>query len=92
MQIFKSEIEYLGHLVSGNGFSPMKQTVKFIRDLAATTNITETIIIIGLIVTIGNSLLKYLQVCWNKVYPISIHRQAFVASLLQPLGQVYGLI
>ena len=35
------------------------------------------------------SILKYLQVCWNKVYPTFIHRQAFVASILKPLHQLY---
>ena len=38
---FKKEIEYLGHLVSGEGISPMKQIIKAITDLAPTTNITE---------------------------------------------------
>ena len=32
MQFFKKEIEYLGHLVSGEGISPMKQKIKAIID------------------------------------------------------------
>ena len=31
---FKKEIEYLGHLVSGEGMSPVKQKIKAITDLA----------------------------------------------------------
>ena len=41
MQIFKNQMEYLGHLVSWKGIFPMKQKVKSITDLAPTTNITE---------------------------------------------------
>ena len=40
MQIFKKEIEYLGHLVSGEDVSPIKQKIKVITDLAL-TNITK---------------------------------------------------
>ena len=40
-QLFKKEIEYLGHLVSDQGMSPMKQKIKAITDLAPTTNVTE---------------------------------------------------
>ena len=40
-EFFKKEIEYLGHLVSGQGISPMKQKIKAINDLVPTTNITE---------------------------------------------------
>ena len=43
------EIEHLGHLVSGQDISPMKQKIKAIMDLAPTTNITEAHHIIGLI-------------------------------------------
>ena len=48
-QFFKKEIEYLGHLVSGEGISPLKQTIKAITDLAPTTNLTEARHIIGLV-------------------------------------------
>ena len=48
-EFYKNEIEYLGHLVSGQGISPMKQKIKAIADLAPTTNITKVQHIIGLI-------------------------------------------
>ena len=48
-KFFKNEIEYLGHLVSGQGLSPMRQKIKVITDLAPTTNITEAWHTIGLI-------------------------------------------
>ena len=40
-EFFKKEIEYLGHLVSGQGISPMKQKIKPITELAPATNIPE---------------------------------------------------
>ena len=40
-EFFQNEIEYLWHLVSGKGISPMKQKVKIIMDLASATNISE---------------------------------------------------
>ena len=46
---FKSEIEYLGHLVSEKGISSLTQKVKVITDLASATNISEPRHIIGLI-------------------------------------------
>ena len=48
-EFFKNEIEYLGHLVSGQGISPMRQKNKAITDLAPATNITEAQHKIGLI-------------------------------------------
>ena len=48
-EFFKNEIEYLGHLVSGQEISPMRQKIKAIMDLAPTTNITEARHMIGLI-------------------------------------------
>ena len=48
-KFLKSEIEYLGHLISGKGISPMKHKVKAISDLAPTTNIREGRHMIGLI-------------------------------------------
>ena len=50
-EFFKCKIEYLGHLVSGKGISPMKQKAKAITitDLAPATNITEARHMIGLI-------------------------------------------
>ena len=50
MQYFKREIEYLGHLVSGKGISPMKQKVKGTTGLAPAANSTEArhrIVLIG---------------------------------------------
>ena len=44
----KSEIEYLGHLVSEKGIFPMKQKVKAITELVPATNIIEARYIIGL--------------------------------------------
>ena len=35
-------------------------------------------------------ILKYLQVCWNKVYPIFIHRQAILASILKHFVRSMG--
>ena len=49
MCVFKNEIEYLGHLVSGQGISSMRQKIKAITDLVPTTNITEARHMIGLI-------------------------------------------
>ena len=49
MQIFKNKIEYLGHIVSGQGIYPMRQKIKAITNLAPTTNITEAQHMIGLI-------------------------------------------
>ena len=48
-EFLKKKIEYLGHLVSDQGISPMKQKIKAITDLAPTTNITEAQDMIGLI-------------------------------------------
>ena len=48
-KFFRSEKEYLGHLVSGKGISQMEQKVKAITDLAPATNITEARQMIGLI-------------------------------------------
>ena len=47
--LFKNKIEYLGHLVSGQGISPMRQNIIAIKDLAPATNITEARHMIGLI-------------------------------------------
>ena len=38
-EFFKNDIEYLGHLESVEGISPMRQKIKSITDLAPTTNI-----------------------------------------------------
>ena len=48
-EFFKKEIEYLGHLVSGQGMSSMKQTVKAITDLAPAANMTGVQHVIGLV-------------------------------------------
>ena len=48
-EFFKNEIEYLGHIVSGQGISPMRQKIKAIKDLAPTTDITQARYMIGLI-------------------------------------------
>ena len=47
--IFKGKIEYLGHLASWKGISPLKKKMKVSIDLAPATNITEERPIIGLI-------------------------------------------
>ena len=47
-EIFKNKIEYLGHLVSGQGISSMRQKIKAKTDLAPATNITESRDMIGL--------------------------------------------
>ena len=49
MGIFKKEIEYWGHLMSGQGRSPLKQKIKVITNYASATNITEAQHIIELI-------------------------------------------
>ena len=49
MQICKSKIEYLGHLMSGKEISPVTQKVKVFTDLALINNISEVRHIIGLI-------------------------------------------
>ena len=46
---FKNKIEYLGHFMSSQGISPMRQKIKPISDLASKTNITEARHMIGLI-------------------------------------------
>ena len=48
-EFLKKEIEYLGHLVSGKGISPVKQKIKAITDLATTTNGMEARHFIGLV-------------------------------------------
>ena len=48
-EFFKSQIEYLGHLVSGQGLSPMKQKVQAIMDVVPETNINEACHMISLI-------------------------------------------
>ena len=55
---FKSQIEYLGHLVSGQGLSLVKQNVQAIMDLVPASNITEACHKIGLIS------------CYRKVFPV----------------------
>ena len=57
-KFFKNKIEYLGHLVSGQGMSPMKQKIKTIADLDPKANITEALHMIGLI---G---------CYRKFFPV----------------------
>ena len=47
-EFLKNEVESLGHLVSGQGISPMRQKIKPITDLAPTTNITEARHMVGL--------------------------------------------
>ena len=48
-EFFKSQIEYLGHLVSGQEISPMKQKVEAIMGLVPATNSTEACHIFSLI-------------------------------------------
>ena len=40
-EVFKSQIEYLGYLLSGQGIPPMKLKVQAIMDLVPATNIAE---------------------------------------------------
>ena len=42
-EFFKSQIEYLGHLVSGKGICAMKQKVQLIMDLVSATSITQAL-------------------------------------------------
>ena len=62
-EFFKSEIEYLGHSVSGKGITPMKQKVKTIADLAPANNITEVRHMIGLI----GFKRKYFPICSDMI-------------------------
>ena len=64
-EFFKSEIEYLAHLVSGQGISSMKQNVQAIMVLVPATNITEVHHIIGLMSYDG----KFFQVFSDMVQP-----------------------
>ena len=48
-EFLQNKIEYLGHLISGQGISPMKQKTKAIKNLAPATNITKARHMIGLI-------------------------------------------
>ena len=48
-ELFKNEIEHLGHLVSGQKISPMRQKIIAIMNLAPATNITEASHMVGLI-------------------------------------------
>ena len=48
-KFFKSQIEYLGHLVLGQGTPSMKQKPQAIMDLVPATNITEACHMTGLI-------------------------------------------
>ena len=47
-KFFKNKVEYLGHLVSGQGISPIRQKIKAITDQAPATNIIEAQHMIGL--------------------------------------------
>ena len=55
-ELFKSQIEYLGYLVSGQGVTP-RNKVQAIIDLVLVTNITEAWHMISLISYYGNSFL-----------------------------------
>ena len=57
-EFFKSEIEYIGHLVFWKWISPMKQKLKIIMDLLLATNISEVRHIKGLIGYYRNSFLS----------------------------------
>ena len=45
-EFFKKEIEFLGHLVSGQGISPMNQKIKAVANLVPVTNITQAQILL----------------------------------------------
>ena len=66
-QFFKKELEYLGHLVSGQGSSPMKQKIKARTDLAPAINITEAQHIIGLI----GHYRKFFPICSDTMRPLN---------------------
>ena len=54
-EFFKKEIEYLGHLVPGQGISPMKQKIMAITDMAPQLTLLKLKHIIGLIGYYKNS-------------------------------------
>ena len=66
-KFFKKGIKYLGHLVSGEGTSPMKQKIKAIIDLAPTTNVTQARHIIGL----EGYYRKYIPICSDTIKPLN---------------------
>ena len=76
-EFFKNKIEYLGHLVSGQGISPMRQKIKAITDLAPTTNINEAWHLIGLIgyyrkfFPIISDMIRRLKELVRKMYPLN---------------------
>ena len=65
-EFFKNKTEYLGHIVSGQGISPMRQKIKTITDLAPTTNITAARHMIGLIGYYG----KFFPIFSNMIRPL----------------------
>ena len=75
---FKNEIEYLGHLVSGQGISPMRQKIKAVTDLAPTTNITEARHMIDLMgyykkfIPIFSDMIRPLNELTKKKYPLNV--------------------
>ena len=75
------EIEYLGHLVSGQGISPMRQKIKTITDLAPITNITEARHMIGLIgyyrkfFPIFSDMIRLLNELTEKIIPYKCTKQ-----------------
>ena len=48
-EFLEKEFEYLGHLKSGEGISPVKQKIKVITDLVPATNVLEDRHINGLV-------------------------------------------
>ena len=77
-EFFKKEIEHEGHIVSGQGISPMKQKIEAITDLAPTTNITEAWHIIGLIAY------------YRKFFPIFINTIRPLNELLGKMSPLNG--
>ena len=81
MIFFKNEIEYLGHLVSGQGISSLRQKIKAIMDLVPTTNITEARHMIGFIgyyrkfFPVFSDMIRPLNELTNKHVPFKLMEQ-----------------
>ena len=74
-ELFKNKSEYSGHLVSGEGISPLRQKIKAITDMVPTTNNDETRHIIGLIgyyrkfFPVFSDIIRPLKELTKKMYP-----------------------
>ena len=66
-EFFKTEIENLGHLLSGQGISPIKQKIKAITDLAP----QQTILKLDTIIELITYYRKFFPIFSNSIRPLN---------------------